>query len=186
MEITATFHAATRAAWRAWLAEHYRAAPEVWLASYRRATGVASVSYNDAVEEALCFGWIDSTRKSLDGERFAQRFSPRRARSGWSQPNRERLRRLVAAGQVAPDVLPGVEPLLREPFRAPDDIVAALRADPAAWANFRRYSEPYQRIRIAFVETARARPDDFRRRLDHLVRMNAAGRQFGHDLEAYY
>lgn len=186
MEISRTLYIPDRAGWRAWLREHYRTEPDVWLVYYRAETGKPRVSYNDAVEEALCFGWIDSTVKKLDGERFAQRFSPRRPGSGYSQPNRERLRRLVAAGRVADVVLPSVEPILREPFVAANDILAALRDDPAGWSNFQGFSEPYQRIRIAFVEAARARPEEFGKRLRHLVRMNAAGKQFGHDLQSYF
>jgi uncharacterized protein YdeI (YjbR/CyaY-like superfamily) len=186
MEITLTLYVEDRAGWRAWLREHYCTAPEVWLLFYRKATGKPRVAYNDVVEEALCFGWIDSTLKGLDADRLAQRFSPRRPGSSYSQPNRERLRRLVAAGQVADDVLPGVRSVLREPFHAASDILAALRADPAGWAHFQRCSPAYQRIRIAFVEAARARPLEYRKRLRHLVRMNAKARQFGHGIETFF
>jgi hypothetical protein len=79
-----------------------------------------------------------------------------------------------------------VEGVLREPFEAPSDILDALRADRAGWENFERFSAPYRRIRIAFVNAARQRPEEFEKRLRHLVRMNVTGRQFGHDLEAYY
>ncbi len=186
MEISRTLYVPDRASWRAWLQENYRTEPEVWLIYYRKETGKPRVAYNDAVEEALCFEWIDSTVKTLDAERFAQRFSPRRSGSGYSQPNRERLRRLVAEGKVASDVLPAVEKVLSEPWTAPSDILDALRADPQGWENFQRYSEAYQRIRIAFVDAARARPEEFEKRLRHLIRMNTANKQFGHDLEAYF
>jgi len=186
MEITQTLYAPDRASWRAWLEEHYRSAPEVWLIYYRKASGKPRVPYNDAVEEALCFGWIDSTLKGLDAERLAQRFSPRQSGSPYSQPNRERLRRLVAAGQVVGDVLPSVGVMLREPFEAPADVLAALEEDPVGWAHFQRYSPAYRRIRIAYVESARARPEEFQKRLRHLLRMNARDRQFGHGIETYF
>jgi uncharacterized protein YdeI (YjbR/CyaY-like superfamily) len=175
-----------RTAWRGWLEQHYHSEPDVWLVYYRKETGKPRVAYNDAVEEALCFGWIDSIVRSIDAERFAQRFSPRRPGSAYSQPNRERLRRLADGGSVASDVLPAVEAILREPFVEPADVLEALQADPAGWANFERYSGAYRRIRIAFVDHARSRPEEFQKRLRHLIRMNAANRQFGHDLEAYY
>jgi uncharacterized protein YdeI (YjbR/CyaY-like superfamily) len=181
-----TLYIPDRAGWRAWLEGHYRTEPEVWLVYYRKATGRPRVAYNDAVEEALCFGWIDSVARSLDGERFAQRFSPRRAGSSFSQPNRERLRRLAEAGLIAPDVMPSAEAVLREPFVAAPDILSALQADPIGWAHFQEWSGSYQRIRIAFVDSARGEPETFEKRLRHLLRMNAAGRQFGHDLQAYY
>jgi uncharacterized protein YdeI (YjbR/CyaY-like superfamily) len=186
MEITQTLYVPDRASWRDWLQEHYRSTPEVWLIYYRKAAGNPRVAYNEAVEEALCFGWIDSTLKGLDTERLAQRFSPRRSGSSYSQPNRERLRRLVAAGKVASDVLPSVETILREPFEAPADLLAVLKEDPEGWAFFQRCSPAYQRIRIAFVEAARARPEDYQKRLRHLVRMNVKERQFGHGIETYY
>jgi uncharacterized protein YdeI (YjbR/CyaY-like superfamily) len=186
MEITRTLYVPDRASWRSWLQGHYRSEPDVWLIYYRKETGRPRVAYNDAVEEALCFGWIDSTMKRLDAERFAQRFSPRRRGSGYSQPNRERLARLVAAGQVASDVLPAVEEILNEPFEAPADILQALQADPPGWTHFRRYSPAYRRIRIAYVEAARQRPEEFQKRLRNLLRMNAKDEQFGHGIETYF
>jgi uncharacterized protein YdeI (YjbR/CyaY-like superfamily) len=186
MDITRLLYVPDRAGWRAWLKDHYRSEADVWLVYYRKESGRPRVAYNDAVEEALCFGWIDSTIKKLDEERFAQRFTPRRRGSSYSQPNRERLLRLVMAGQVAEDVLPGVRVVLGEAFEAPPDIVEALRADPAGWAHFERFSPAYRRIRIAFVESARERPEEFEKRLHHLIRMNAKGKQFGHGIEAYY
>jgi uncharacterized protein YdeI (YjbR/CyaY-like superfamily) len=186
VDITRTLYVPDRAGWRFWLQEHHRSEPDVWLVYYRKETGRPRVGYNDAVEEALCFGWIDSTLKGLDAERFAQRFSPRRPGSGYSQPNRERLRKLVAAGQVARDLIPAAEKLLAEPFETPSDILEALRSDLVGLAHFQRYSPAYQRIRIAFVEAARQRPGEFQKRLRHLLRMNAKNKQFGHGIEGYY
>jgi uncharacterized protein YdeI (YjbR/CyaY-like superfamily) len=186
MEITRTFHAPDRASWRRWLQEHHRVATEVWLVNFRKAAGKPGVAYNDAVEEALCFGWVDSTRKRMDADRLVQRFSPRRSGSPYSQANRERLRRLVESGRVDGAVLATVEPVLREPFSASSDVLAALQEDATGWVHFQRYSPAYQRIRIAYVESARARPEDFDRRLRHLRRMNAKDRQFGHGIETYF
>ena len=87
-----------RAGWRAWLGANHATSKGVYLASWRRATGNASVSYDDAVEEALCVGWVDSTGRNLDAERSIQWFSPRRARSAWARSNKERVARLTAAG----------------------------------------------------------------------------------------
>ena len=148
-----------RATWRQWLAANYQSEDEIWLLYHRVHTGKPRVAYNDAVEEALCFGWIDSTVKSIDDERYAQRFTPRRARSKYSQTNRERLRRLIDQGQVMPEVTKQVTDVLDEPFVAPPDIEAALRADRAVWQIFTAYSEAYQRIRIGYVDSARNRQD---------------------------
>jgi len=186
VEITRTLHVSEREAWRAWLEEHHRTEPDVWLVYPRKRTGEPRIAYNDAVEEALCFGWIDSTLKTLDADRLAQRFSPRRPGSAYSQPNRERLRRMIAQGRVAPEVLAKVAGLDLESFEFPPDIVRALQASPEAWRNFQGFSGPYRRIRVAFVDDARKRPEEFEKRLRHLVRMTEKGRRFGHNIESYY
>ena len=105
MEITKTLYVVEREKWRAWLSRHYLSEKEIWLVYYRKGSGKPRIAYNDAVEEALCFGWIDSTVKKLDDERFAQRFSPRKPGADYSPANRERLRALIEQGQVAPEVL---------------------------------------------------------------------------------
>jgi uncharacterized protein YdeI (YjbR/CyaY-like superfamily) len=102
-------HAETRAEWRRWLAENHAHSPGVWLVSWKRATGKAAVGYDAAVEEALCFGWIDSLAKTVDAERSRQLFTPRRPRSSWSRSNVERVERLQAAGLMEPAGLAAVE-----------------------------------------------------------------------------
>lgn len=185
MEITATLDAITRREWRRWLEANHEREREVWLVSYRKATGRPSVPYHHAVEEALCFGWIDSTRKRIDDDRYAQRFSPRRATSPYSQINKERLARLMAAGQVTPSVLEKVRDI-RVDYELPPDIVSALESDKRAWEFFRSTSPSYQRIRAAFVDTVRGRPEEFEKRLKHLVAKSAQGKQFGRGIEDYY
>jgi len=186
MKITRTLDVPDREAWRDWLEEHYKTEPEIWLVFYRKGSGKPRIPYNDAVEEALCFGWIDSTAKALDAERFAQRFSPRRPKSGYSQPNKERLRRLIEQGKVTDDVLAGLGDVLTEEFEIPADILQALKANPQAWENFQKYSPSYQRIRIAYVDGARQRPEEFRKRLNHFLRMTEQNKQFGFGIETYF
>ncbi len=176
-----TFYAKNRVEWRAWLAAHHADAQEVWLVYYRKATGKPRVSYNAAVEEALCFGWIDSQQKGIDDERFAQRFSPRKPKSNWSEANKVRLRNLIAAGKMTPAGLAAAEGVdLEEPFTLPPDIAAALQADPQTWRNFQDFSEDYRRIRVAFVAAARSRPAEFTKRLSNLVKMTTANKTFGY------
>lgn len=186
MEITQSLYVTTREEWRAWLAEHYRTEVEIWLIYYRKATGKARIPYNTAVEEALCFDWIDSINRGLDDERMAQRFTPRKAKSGYSQTNIERLRRLVPAGKVMPEVEASLDDLLEQEFDYPEDIMAALCANDEAWRNFQSYSGSYQRIRIAYVETGRNRPGEFEKRLKNLIQKTAQGKQFGFGIEGYY
>ena len=186
MKITNTLYVTTRQEWRDWLAAHYQSEAEVWLIYYRKATGKARIPYNTAVEEALCCGWIDSINKGMDEERLAQRFTPRKLKSDYSQTNIERLRKLVAAGRVMPEVQASLSDLLTQEFDYPEDIVAALRAHDEAWRNFQRYAGSYQRIRIAYVETARKRPGEFEKRLNNLIQKTAQNKQFGFGIEEYY
>lgn len=172
--------AETRGQWRAWLLEHYRSEPEIWLVYHKKHTGRPRVSYNDAVEEALCFGWIDSTVKTIDADRYSQRFTPRNSKSPYSQANKERLRALVRQGMVAAEVLATLGDVLEEePVVIPPDILEALRVDDAAWENFQGFSPAYVRIRIAFIEAARARPPELEKRLRYFVRMTHRNTQYG-------
>jgi uncharacterized protein YdeI (YjbR/CyaY-like superfamily) len=100
-----TLHVTTRERWRNWLARRHEIEHEVWLVYYRKHTGRPRISYNDAVEEALCSGWIDSTQKGIDEDRVAQRFTPRRRAGGLSEMNKQRVRRLVAEGRMMPSGL---------------------------------------------------------------------------------
>ena len=144
-----------RRKWRAWLRKNYKSSSGVWLVYYKKASGKPRIPYNDAVEEALCFGWIDSTVRTIDDERFAQRFSPRNPKTAYSPANQERLRKLIAAGKVAKSVLASL-PLNPPPrFRVPKDILEAIKSDKAAYANYRKLSPAYKRIRIGFIEGAR-------------------------------
>lgn len=186
MEITDRFYTSERPEWRRWLAANHDQASEVWLVSFRKSTGRPSLDYADAVEEALCFGWIDSTRKSLDEERWAQRYTPRRDGAPYSQANLERLAVLARDGRVLPSVLEEVGKVRPEEYQIPDDILQALRENPRAWDHWLRFSPAYRRIRAAYVDTARARGEEFQRRLANLVRKTEQGRQFGYGIERFF
>src|SRR4030042_6407889 len=144
-----------RREWRDWLKKHYKSEKEAWLVYYKKHTGKLRIPYNDAVEEALCFGWIDSTVKRIDEDRFAQRFSLRNPTTPYSQANKERLRELVKEGKVADEVLATLGGLVGEQFEMAPDILDAIKANREAWENFQRFSQPYIRIRIAFIGAAR-------------------------------
>jgi uncharacterized protein YdeI (YjbR/CyaY-like superfamily) len=182
-----TFYAANRRQWRAWLKKNYRTEKEIRLVFYKAHTGKARVSYNDAVEEALCFGWIDSTVRKMDAERYAQRFSPRKPGSPYSQANKERLKALIRKGLVAKEILASFRGELQAKFEVPPDILRAIRADPEAWTHFRKFSRAYIRIRIAYIEGARNRPEEFEKRLRNFIRMTGKNRQIGFGgIEKYY
>ena len=160
-----TFYTSERSAWRAWLAEYFETAEEIWFVFPVKDAGEESLSYNDAVEEALCFGWIDSTNRRLDEGHCIRRFSPRKRGSAYSRANIERLLWLDARGMLHPKVRESVRPILEQPFVFPPDILEALRRDETVWKHYQDFSEPYKRIRIAYIEAARNRPEEFRKRL---------------------
>jgi len=100
MQIGETIYVTTREDFRNWLIANHQTRKEIWLIRYKKSTKKPSIDYVEAVEEAICFGWIDSTEKSMDVERYATRFSPRRPRSNWTGTNKERARRLIAEGKM--------------------------------------------------------------------------------------
>lgn len=173
--------------WREWLAGHHGSAAEVWLIFHKRHTGVASIDYKDALDEALCFGWVDSLVKRLDDRRFARKFTPRRADSRWSAVNRQRYAELKDAGRLKP---PGIErpptdrgsaprpPRLPLPAKLPAYIQKELRKHPQAWRHFQA-SPPAQRRRyLAWIESAK-REETQLRRLKEAIRLLAAGEVLG-------
>jgi uncharacterized protein YdeI (YjbR/CyaY-like superfamily) len=187
MEITKTLYVTDPKEWREWLEKHYKTESEIWLVYYKKHTGKPRIEYNDAVEQALCFGWIDSTIKKLDEERSAQRFSPRKPKSGYSQPNIERLRHLVAQGKVIDEVLESLGDVLEREFIFPPDILEAIQADKQAWENYQIFSDVYKRIRIAFIEGARKRPEEFQKRLTYFIKVTRENKQIGFGgIEKYY
>ena len=170
----------TRQEWRTWLETHYKSETEVWLVYYKKHSGKPRIPYNDAVEEALSFGWIDSTVKTIDEDSFAQRFSVRKPSSRYSQANKERLRALVKQGKVVKEVLATLKDVLdEEAFEMPPDILKALKASQTAWENFQGFSPAYIRIRIAFIDAARKRPQEFEKRLRYFIQMTEKNKQFG-------
>lgn len=179
MEITKTLHVTNRKDWRKWLREHYKTEKEIWLVYYKKKTGKPRIVYNDAVEEALCFGWIDSIAKSLDEERTAQRFSPRKPKSKYSPANKERLRKLLKQRKVIKEVRETLGDISVENFEIPEDILKAIQANKQAWGNFQGFSEAYKRIRIGFIEGARKRPEEFKKRLRYFIKMTEQNKQYG-------
>jgi uncharacterized protein YdeI (YjbR/CyaY-like superfamily) len=176
-----------RGEWRTWLEQNYRQKKEIWLVFYKRHTGKQRILYNDAVEEALCFGWIDSIVRRLDEDRYAQRFSRRNPKTPYSQANQERLKRLTAQGKVMQDVLDLLGDSLQEDFVVPADILAAVQANPEAWQNFQKFSPSYIRIRVGFIEGSRNRPEEFNKRLNYFIEMTARNKQFGFGgIDKYY
>ena len=178
----------TRAEWRNWLQQNFNIESEVWLIYARKSTGEQRIQYNDAVEEALCFGWIDSTNKTLDKGHTIQRFTPRQTKSNYSQPNIERLKWLAGNNLIHHSFLTTVQEIISIEYVFPIDILDELKKDQIAWNNFMRFSEPYKRIRIAYIDSARKRPEEFAKRLIHFIqktRVNQLISGFG-GIDKYY
>ena len=185
MKIGRTFYAKNRRQWRSWLAKHHKTHDEIWLIYYKKESGKPRVPYSDAVEEALCFSWIDSIAKPLDRNRWAQRFSPRRPKSNLSPMNRERVRRLLKAGQMT---RAGLEALRSHGVGRtagsrrlviPADILEHLKRDPVVWRNFKRFPASYKRIRIGWIDGSRNRIAAFEARLRYFLKMTKANKRFG-------
>ncbi len=179
MKLGKTLYVTNRKAWRAWLAKHHGKEKEIWLVYYRKPSGKPRIPYNDAVEEALCYGWIDSTVKKIDEESNAQRFTPRRSNSPLSEMNKERVRRLIKEGKMTPAGLLAAGDISTEKFSISSDILKALKADKEIWHNFQRFPESYRRIRVGWIEGARKRPEEFDKRLNYFLKMTAKNKKFG-------
>ena len=173
---------------REWFDANHASADELWLGYHRKATGRPSVTWPQAVDEALCVGWIDGVRYSLDDERFAQRFTPRRKGSTWSAINVAKVAALTAAGRMRPAGLAAFEARIPERTATytdeqpeavfTDEETARLRADGAAWADWERRPPSYRRMVTGWVTSAK-RPETRARRLARLIDASAAGRSVG-------
>lgn len=183
-----TFYTADRTEWRQWLSEHYETEQEVWFVFPMKESGEKSMSYNDAVEEALCFGWIDSTIKHIDALHRVQHFTPRKQGSGYSRPNIERLIWLDGQGMIQPQIRETVSELIDSPYVFPTDILDAIKKDNIAWINYNSFPDGYKRIRIAYIDAARKRPAEFQKRLNNFLDKTKTGKMiagFG-GIDKYY
>ena len=168
-----------RSEWRSWLSENFRTSEDVWFVFPTKDSDEMGVSYNDAVEEALCFGWIDSTTKRLDDTHQIRHFTPRRKGSTYSRPNIERLIQMDSEGKIHPDIRPSILPLIEAEYVFPQDILAEIKEDPEAWENYQNFTDSYKRIRVAYIDAARKRPEEFRKRLNNFISMTRKNRIIG-------
>ena len=179
MDITKTLYIKTRSEWRNWLRKNYKTEKEIWLLFYNKASGKTRIPYDEAVEEALCFGWIDSIVKKTEKESHVQRFTPRNPKSSYSQLNKERLKKLLKQKKVIASARKAIGDLENEKFVFPIDIINEIKKNKEAWKNYQKFSDAYKRIRIAFIDDARIRPDIFKVRLNYFIKMTAQNKQYG-------
>lgn len=169
MEKESILNMNTRTEWRNWLENNFDTKHEVWLVYAKKSTSKQRILYNDAVEEALCFGWIDSTNKTLDEDHTAQRFTPRKPKSSYSQPNIERLKWLAENNLIHSSIRKTVQEIISQEFVFPQDILDEIERDNTVWNNYIKFSEPYKRIRVAYIDSARKRPEEFTKRLTNFI-----------------
>jgi uncharacterized protein YdeI (YjbR/CyaY-like superfamily) len=179
-----TLEVRNRREWRKWLNEYYDSQSEIWLVFHKRHTGVTSISYTDALEEALCFGWIDSIVRRLDDARYARKFTPRKADSKWSAINRRLYADLKSRGLLA---APGLK---REPTSQSGDaprpsasaipsyIKQGLKTHPRAGRYFEQLAPSYRRAYIGWIDSAK-REETKEKRLREALRLLAAGKKLG-------
>lgn len=183
MKIGKKLYVASRSQWRSWLRTNHKTAKEIWLIYYKKNSEKPRIPYNDAVEEALCFGWIDSIVKAIDDKKYAQRYSPRKPGSKLSAMNRERVRRLIRQKRMTPAGLAAIQhafkPTTNDELNIPTDIIRRLKSNRTTWKNFQNFPESYKRIRIGWIEGARRRPEVFKQRLDYFVNMTRENKKFG-------
>jgi uncharacterized protein YdeI (YjbR/CyaY-like superfamily) len=188
MGTSKTLYVTSRDEWRAWLANHYESATEVWLIYYKKHTGRPRIPYDHAVEEALCFGWIDSIVRRIDDEKFAQKFTPRRDRTKWSAPNKRRVRKLIREGRMTEAGLAKIDlAVLGEESQAnqskgdldiPRFVKRALMASPRAWEHFQDLAPSYRRQYIGWVTGAK-KEETRERRLREAVSLLEQNKKLG-------
>lgn len=179
-------HPLTRDEWRAWLEHHHTRTEGVWLISYKKAAGKPTVEYDAAVEEALCFGWVDSKGNKLDDERTMLWMAPRKSGSGWSRPNKERIERLLAAGLIAPAGLAKIEAAKQDGSWSALDAVEALEVPPdldqalSMYAMARQYWDAFPRsVKRAILEwiSNAKRPETRAKRIEETARLAAENKR---------
>lgn len=164
MKATQMLYVANRNDWRIWLEKNHATKKEVWLVYYKKHTGKPGITYDDGVEEALCFGWIDSIVKKLDDEEFARKFTPRRDRSNWSELNRKRARKMIRQGKMTETGLARFKEIDSKRFKTkpskrklvvPPDVKIALESNKKAWKNFSDFAPSYKRQYIGWITDAK-------------------------------
>ena len=181
-----SIHPKRASTWRAWLARHHGRQAGVWLISYKKETGKPRMDYAEAVEEALCFGWVDSLPRALDVERAMLWFAPRKAGTNWSKANRERVERLIATGRMAPAGLVKVEAAKTdgswsaleavEAFAIDPDLGRAFAAHAGSRAHFEAFPSSVRKAILEWIQNAK-RPETRARRIEETARLAAENRR---------
>lgn len=187
-----TFHPKTRSQWRKWLEKNHTTSPGIWLIYYKTKTGKRKFSYDEAVEEALCFGWIDSLPRKLDNERSMLKYTPRKSKSVWSKLNKERVERLIANKQMTAAGIAVIElakkngswdTLNNSDFHAdnnslPPELEKALKKNKTALANFNNFAPGFRKQFLSWIDSAK-QPVTREARIKQTVLMAIANKKPG-------
>ena len=176
-------YAKDRNAWRRWLARNHAKSRGVWLVYYKRGSGRPTVSYAEAVEECLCYGWIDSVINAIDADRYMQLMTPRKPKSAWSKVNKGRIERMVAEDRMTPAGLAKIEQAKTdgswtrldsvEAMTLPPELRKALAANRTAKRNFDAWPQSARKQVLYYLNAAK-RPETRARRIDEIIRNLAA------------
>ena len=169
----------TRDEWRNWLIDNFEKEKEVYFVFPNVKSKENGVSYNDAVEEALCFNWIDGVASKFDEKHQMRRFTPRRKNSSYSRLNIERLIYLESLGLINPKFKDEINKITSKPFIFSKDIIDEIKKDKLAWDNYQNFSDSYKRIRISHIESSRKNLDEFRKRLTTFIKKTHDNKKYG-------
>ena len=196
LDITKALNFTDRSAWRKWLERNHEKEKEVLLIHYRKDSGKTSLDHFDAVEEALCFGWIDSILKRVDNERFVLKYTPRKAKSIWSKVNRDKAEQLIADGKMTKAGLAKIEEakkngnwdnaytsLIKDTL--PDDLKQALLKNKKAWWNFQKFAATYRNMYIGWVNSSRTEATR-RKRIAEVIYRSERNIKPGMDMTYYH
>jgi uncharacterized protein YdeI (YjbR/CyaY-like superfamily) len=175
--------------WRDWLAKNHTSADEAWLIHYKKHTNKVGISYDAALEEALCFGWIDGKMQSIDEEKYRIRYSPRKSRSVWSKLNKEKAKRLIESGKMTDAGIAKIDEAKkngnwdnaytnRKTDELPLDLKYALIQDMDAWYNFQRFANSYRNNYIGWITGAKSE-ETRKRRIAEVVKRSSMNKKPG-------
>ncbi len=179
MRKTEELHFARRSDWRSWLEKNHETTKDAWLIFYKKHTGKPNITYDEAVEEAICFGWIDSIIKRIDDQKFARKFTPRKPTSSWAESNKKRVQKMIMQGRMTKAGLELINQakqhgqwsqnsLLRKQISFPEYIEQALRSNEKALINFNKLAPSYRRQYVGWVNSAK-KEETRRKRLAEVI-----------------
>jgi len=185
-----TFYAKDRRAWRAWLQKNHSTSSEIWLIYFKKHTGQQRLAYNDAVEEALCFGWIDGMIKPIDPQKYMQRFSPRKVKSRWSSLNKQRVEKMIRQGLMTAAGLQTIAVARKngswdapartyttvDPTQIPGDLAKAFSKNKRAKTNFENFSFSTRKQFLSWITSAK-RDETREARIKQTLLMSAANKR---------